>query len=660
MSGRITKGVLFLFPWRHPNAVPLKIKKKHYIQKSTPWGNQRRHNKDFMKRDRSEEEADPKLKLQVVYVPLEKFRSIKFERRSADYLIVEISSLDRDKDKIIETFDKMIWRNLSKNMRQQIRDTLMAIPKPSVVLRTLKSVLDAASLGQYIALQAICNGRDTIFYQKTAWVQFQFGKELAPETIPMDHNVFKKKVLPLLSNKDVRRLEQSSIAFRKNIMNFDVWQDLFERDYWEIYNPEIFSPDFLQDPNWTDYTHIRMLDAVSDFKKSRPYYTKSTPPLWKLLYEYQQAPIFDALEYVGDPLKSDVSRTLYRGTILMWHKGHFHIELPGLKGRHANLRTIKYSNSHFGDWVRSTARGDVFLEGFEFNKSFVYVLLNVTDKKFFNLCSLDDPTGPPVFEDVTKITECGLVGDTGYYFAEEDPAYVMNFSWPANIKYRHILVDHKRGLRKIFEPHLRIIPCYSTPSETFLLYDTDAEQCNWYRLKSKGEPSIIDGALKFNPGESFLCTYSNRWLVYAPVHNTIVIVRAGVPGVAAELLLGLDNRFQIDDGCIVGDKLYIFQSGRWAIVVDLEKAYNREEMELESDDTYLAYPIKVKFACVQMTIFGPAVRTNEGDVLMFVIDKDKNIKLVSCQVCQVLVESMCSLCETPACSEKHLHCCGEK
>lgn len=643
------------------------------------------HEKDLMKRDRSYEELvddmssyedyydysleleseDPTIKLQVVYVPPDYFTSTKITRKNPNYFFVELSSLkDGGKNIVIQKFDVLNAEgsddyrdisDLSEETRQKIRDTLVAIPEPSVVLTAVERELKVLASDQFIYLYAVCNGERTIFCENTVWLHFQFGEEVVPQALVMNHNVFKKNVLATLSYKDVQRLEIASVNFRKNVLNFDVWQDLFQRDYPEIYDPKIFSPKLLNDPNWTRYTHIKMLDDVSDFEKPRPYYTKKTPPLWKLLYEYQQAPIFDTLVNVKDPEKRTGYCAFYRGTLLLWSIGDhlFTRTLPGPKGIPFNT-LIPCLDNGFLDWIAQ----DYPLAAFECNKSYVYVVQEDPDETLLpNLCSLDDPTGAPVFEDVTKIKECGLIGDTGYYFVEKDPNYTINFSWPANIKYRCVLIDHRRGLHKTFEHYLRIIPCYSTPSETFLLYDMDAEQCEWHRLKSNDKPSLIAGELKFNPGESFLCTYSNRWLVYAPVRNMIVMVRAGVPSVVVELLLDHDETFEIKDGCIVGDKLYLFQSGRWAIVVDLEKAYNREEMKLENNDTYRAFPIEEEFEYVRMTIFGPALCDINEDPLMFVIDKNK-IQLVSCQVCQVPVKFMCSLCETPACSKKHLHCCG--
>lgn len=619
-----------------------------------------------MKRDRSSssesdnswEEVELPYKLQVVYTLSYGSKILRYSFESGRFFVVSLSNDANAKAVIIRMFDELDLSDLSNEMRQQIRDTLIMIPDHKIVKEALTSLGFGFLDGPII--ETVCTGRDAIFVHKGVWIHFQYGRKLNPEELVTNRDVFKKNVLPFLSYKDIQRLESSSIAFRKNIMNFDVWQDLFQRDYPELYNPEIFSAKLVGDRDkWRSYAHIHLLDNASTFQKQRPFYEKSKPPLWKLLYEYQKTNRFDAAEWVINPDgPTDPFCTFYRGKILTIGNLKFMKTLPGEEGKTPDLGSITLrETAPIWLWLTSTHYESIY--SFEFNDNFIYISLRTPDGTFLsNLWSWDDLKGPAIVSNSNQILECGLIGDSGYYFAEEDPNYVMNFSWPANIKYRHVLVDRKRGLHKAFDAHLRVIPCYSTPSETFLLYDVDAEQCDWYRLKSNAQPSLITGGLKFNPNESFLCTYSNRWLVYAPVQNTVVIVRAGVPEVTVELRISHEDAFRITDGCIVGDQLFLFQSRRWIVVVDLHKAYNREEMELSRKDTYFAYPFEERLEYVRMTIFGPAlcVRSSNRPPLMLILDT-KKIKLVSCQVCQVPVTRMCSLCKTPSCSKEHMYCC---
>jgi hypothetical protein len=303
---------------------------------------------------------------------------------------------------------------------------------------------------------------------------------------------------------------------------------------------------------------------------------------------------------------------------------------------------LEFNNKYF--FLRSDAHAeyqDLFSKRFS---SF--------DDKVSVICEYDKPN-TPVFKDPTKVFDCGLIGDTGYYFQEEEP-------WTfENTYYRYVLVDEDKNVRVEFEKEFRIFPCYSTASDCFLLYDTKNELCEWRGIQ-KGGTYLIAGNLDFNPTRVNCYTHSNRWLVHTFGQNQIVIWRADLPNTSVMLKLGFDPNFRIRAACIVGNRLYLFQPRKWIVVVNLEYAYSREELKMSKKDTYRIYPLKHPFDYVRMTFLGPALcyyGGNDVPIILWIDPNKKETVLVACQVCQVPVQSMCSDCNTPACSEEHLECC---
>lgn len=619
-------------------------------------------------------------------------------------------------DLLLEDFDSRIKniRFYDKTTIEIIRETLMAIPPFDKTFKTLgkKHIPHEYRDWDRYRLKAICNGKGSFFVNTATMTTFQYGKEVIISTaFVLVPDVFKKLILPLLSAEEVARLEQTGSEFRKLIMGSDVWQLLFSRDFPEIYDSQTFSIQMINhndEKQESEHSHITYLKRISKFKLyDRPYYQKTDPPYWKQLYEYQMKNNFThtramMLEFMLMPKCCG----FYRGRMLKWIHTHgcvitYPLQQQGeqtppfesdcfvlKKLLHSNV--LKYAESQKKieeqKLIEEQKELDFFLtmtvslrrlhviNGYEFNKKYLLMRFrnegtladNLVEKIVSNdtyrfvMCEYDKPN-TPVFKDPTKVTDCGLVGDTGYYYREVDHWYRDPDRWNTfSEKERYVLVDHDQNIRMNIDHHLLFYPCYSTPSHCFLLYNTRDKTCEWHRTQRGGTFLIADD-IPFNPhhNQTRMYTHSDKWLVWTLDVNRIAIKRAGTPHFK-DLELKFHPEFRINAGCIVGDRLYLFQPRQWVVVVNLEDAYERDVLELRKRHTYKIYPITHPFDYVRMTFLGPALcqfESNDSPVICCIHPNDKSVQLVACQVCQIPVKFMCSECKTPACSDKHLKCC---
>lgn len=673
----------------------------------------------WRKRDRSEvfaEESDSgAVKLFVEYhedVPVWDKVSL---RMAFGMIEVYCSSDPVFMDLLLEDFDSRIKSyKYDDTTVQVIRETLQAIPPFDETFKTLEEKhiphqYRNLEIDRY-RLKAICNGYGSFFVNTTTMTTFQYGKEIIiSKAFILVPDVFKSLILPLLSAEEVARLEQTGSEFRELIINSNVWELLFAR-LKEIYDPGIFSKQMIghyRKEMRNEHSHIAYLEDISDPKyRGRPYYKKTDPPYWKQLYEYQMKNNFAKMRpLVRSFMTMPKCCGFYRGRIFKWiHAQGCVITYPLQQQRqefmpydldgfalkvflHSNVLKNEEQKKNIEDqrvieqkeldWfmVLSTgARRVDTISLYEFNNKYLLLSFGYSDtfKKdvlqktvfdgthYFVICEYDKPN-TPVFKDPTKVTECGLVGDTGYYYREVDHWYRDPDRW--NIiseKERYVLVDHDQNIRINFDHHLLFYPCYSTPSNCFLLFNTRDETCEWH-MTQRGGTFLIADDIPFNPhpNQTKMYTHSNKWLVWTMDTNRIAIKRADTPHFK-DLELKFDPDFEIGAGCIVGDRIYLFQSRHWIVVVNLEDAYDRDLLELRKRDTYKIYPITQPFDYVRMTFLGPALCQYGGNNTPYIgciNPNDKSVQLVACQVCQIPVKFMCSECKTPACSDKHLKCC---
>lgn len=663
----------------------------------------------WRKRDRSEVFVkEGAVKLYVDYVekgPVWSKTSLDITRET---IYVECASDPVFMDLLLEDFDSHIKHNnyYDSTTIEIIRETLMAIPPFDKTVKALKKKHIPFALRDWehgrFTLKVICNGSGSFFVNTATMTTFQYGKEIIISTaFKLVPDVFKNFILPLLSYEEVARLEQTGSEFRELIINSNVWELLFAGAFREIYDPETFSIQMIDhaEKQMSEHSHIAYLKSISELRLGeRPYYKKTDPPYWKQLYEYQMKNNFIYMR----PLITAYSNPhtyccgFYRGRVLQWVNPSTCIITYPLqteqKSQDPAFSLRRFRHSRFIERDESRKLGehekqeelDNFIEYtmhskisnvtniIEFNNKYLFLrfrsrqqqhnfinYLPFYDDNFSAICEYDKPN-TPVFKDPTKVTDCGLVGDTGYYYREVDHWYRDPDRW--NIiseKERYVLVDHDQNIRMNFDHHLLFYPCYSTPSNCFLLYNTRNGTCEWHKTQ-RGGTFLIARDIPFNPrpNQTRMYTHSDKWLVWTLSVNRIAIKRAGEPHFEDLELLNFDPEFRINAGCIVGDRLYLFQPRKWIVVVNLKDVWTNKKSK--KGTTYKVYPITHPFDYVRMTFLGPALCQfggNESPILCCIHPDDPSVKLVACQVCQIPVQFMCSECKTPACSDEHLKCC---
>ena len=654
----------------------------------------------WRKRDRSEVFVkEGAVKLYVDYVekgPVWSKTSLDITRET---IYVECASDPVFMDLLLEDFDSHIKHNnyYDSTTIEIIRETLMAIPPFDKTVKALKKKHIPFALRDWehgrFTLKVICNGSGSFFVNTATMTTFQYGKEIIISTaFKLVPDVFKNFILPLLSYEEVARLEQTGSEFRELIINSNVWELLFAGAFREIYDPETFSIQMIDhaEKQMSEHSHIVYLESISELHTNqRPYYKKTDPPYWKQLYEYQMKNNFAyTKELKGTVGLMDMNGCgFYRGRVLMWPRDlqcviSYPLQRQGFSPEIFHLRkfiaTDREATQSTQLWldiflaaVHAAASVNV-IDMIEFNNKYLFLrfysrerfrdLVNkftFNDDKFSVICEYDKPN-TPVFKDPTKVTDCGLVGDTGYYYREIDHWYRDPDRW--NIiseKERYVLVDHDQNIRMNFDHHLLFYPCYSTPSNCFLLYNTRNGTCEWHKTQ-RGGTFLIARDIPFNPrpNQTRMYTHSDKWLVWTLSVNRIAIKRAGEPHFEDLELLNSDPEFRINAGCIVGDRLYLFQPRKWIVVVNLKDVLTNKKYK--KGTTYKVYPITHPFDYVRMTFLGPALCQfggNESPILCCIHPDDPSVKLVACQVCQIPVQFMCSECKTPACSDEHLKCC---
>lgn len=562
-------------------------------------------------------------------------------------------------------------------------------------------------------LTGICMGANTVFLvqQKDSFGVLQRGKWVSWEDIIITQwDLFKVGVLPLLSYKDILALETTNFALRKHIINSDIWQVLFARDFPEIYNPEIFSYYLLvvmRGLGAQDAYHIALLKRIAkqgaragfqDFAAFNEKFDVSEHPtlLWKLLYEYWRTYKPGAVENAfirttnrHDPNDRIETCAFYRGKVMtLNYRGQpgFTIGYPGSKyhmelfydsnDKNRKNRRLNQSAKDFFAWKDANYRdGETLIASFEFNERYVLMRLmnTVGGQKVYTRRICDYRTEEPLLMKYSKKKEVwmALLGPTGYVFSQIDPNYpVYGLRLGSEKKRRHVIVDHTRNLRLELDNKFSVWCDHATPSECFLLHNENTGTCQWRKLapapKTLDGPVITDlsqGSSLVIPNidipitrETAFYIFSNKWLAH-PVGDTnnICIWSANHPEREEYLM----SDVPMGRGCIVGNDLYVIAQGT-LLIVNMEKIFTKapgvhvRRFALEGLGV-------ANFDYMRMTFLGPVFCFYDPhkEPKMLVVDK-KKFELVSCQVCQISVESMCSLCETPACSEAHLRCCIEE
>jgi hypothetical protein len=440
------------------------------------------------------------------------------------------------------------------------------VPARELVQNALESLDNSFDRGVVLKTSFVLDGKDDLvaFIQLPAFVPIVNGKKVQWEDAII-HDIFVPILLPMLSYKEIRALEGASREMRWLILRSRVWEILFQRDFPEIYHPDIFSAEILTHVPKPDY--LTLLDLMSDPPEKRtPGYTR---PYWKLLYEYQLRTNFDA--YYQHDSSDNTMLTHYvafgRRDCIMLRDGNLEFQLIG------GDTLAKIPNTQLYQAVEKMKGGNwMDVENFEKNDWYIFVRVSTLGETF---SCISDIKGNIIDKlDSDDKYDGGLIGDDFCYFD-------------------NTIVSEKYRLKHKIDPNLRIHTCYNTRSDCFLL--TEQKKVQLCKATQDGHSLLaVFGNINVSDLKNGSYTFNEHWLVYCTRHQRKIKILSASNDSVQKLSLSFSGSL-ITDMCIVGDYLHIFSSRE-----EMHHIYN---LKTKKQNEYSTEAIP--FDYVRMSFMGP-------------------------------------------------------
>ena len=451
------------------------------------------------------------------------------------------------------------------------------VPARESVQKALENLDNSFDRGVVLRTSFVLDGQDDIvaFIQLPAFVPIVNGKTVEWEDAII-HDIFIPVILPMLSVKELRMLEQVSAQTRFLILKSRAWEIIFEQGFPEIYpGSDIFSDEMINHDPKPDY--LKLLDSISKPSEERTFgYPR---PYWKLLYEYQLKNNFDGFKYQHDSEDNTMLThcvAFGRRDCLMLRGGNLEFQLIG-------GHTIKeIPNTQLYQAVENIVSGawsDV--EEFEKNDSYIFMVSSSLEK---DLSCISDADGNIIDQsNLDDKYDAGLIGDDFCYF-------------------NNTIMSKKYGLKHGIDPQLRIYTCYNTRSDCFLLMKRKyfTKKIQLCKITQDGHVVLaIFDKIKTYDFKFGTYTFNEHWLVYCTKNRRKIKILSARDGSVQKIILPFSGS-RIIEMCIVGDYLHYFSS-----VEALHVIYNLKTGKKNEYTTH-----NIAFDYVRMSFMGPILCSN--------------------------------------------------
>lgn len=472
------------------------------------------------------------------------------------------------------------------------------VPERELVKKALQSLDNSYGRGVVLKTSFVLDGV-VAFLQLPDFVPIFKNKKVKWKDA-INNDIFIQILLPLLSYKEILALEGASKEIRWVVVRFDVWKILFQRDFPEIYHPDIFSAEILAHVPKPDY--LKFLDSISNPPEKRAFGYKR--PYWKLLYEYQLKNKFSQYTYQHD---SDDDTMLThcvafgRRDCLMLRDGNLEFQLIG--GH--TLKKIPSTNLYR---AVEELKGGNWMDVENFEKNNLYIFVRVSNLAETFSC-ISDIKGNIIDRlDLDDSYDGGLIGDDFCYF-------------------NNTITSEKYRLRHMIDPEFQILTCYNTRSDCFLLIHRDFRVNEIQLCKATKDGHRL--LTVFTPIKAFnlksgIFTFNERWLVYCIRTKSKIKIRSTRNSSVQKIMLPF-NGSRITEMCIVGDYLHYFSVS--------EEIHNIYNLKTKKQNEYSTN--QIVFNHVRMSFMGPILCASGGPEFLWGDDPSNKLKLLggSCNAC---------------------------